>query len=537
MNESDATNQTTAPAAVPTAPTAEASAVHAHAPADGAAPDHAASANAQTAASAEAEPAAPAETEPVAPAEAEPAASDPVEEAGLAAVEINPAAEPPADEEAPAPVASAAPEAAEDPGATPVEINPAAEPVLVEDVPAATAALEPAGEADGVAEVEINPAAEPPAAEPAAEDAAAAETPVVAEAPAAAEIAGVGDGSVAAESAATEAAPPEAVAAAEAAAPTEDAAATDVAPSGEPAPASPAPAAQPAPKQPDPRAEERRQRAQQAWERVVNARESGEVLTGTVTAAVKGGLLVDVGGIRGFLPASQVRVPLGTAIDTLVKTKVPLKVIDVDQTRRRIVVSHRRAAEEERRNKRSDLLRSLAVGQVREGVVVRLADFGAFVDLGGVDGLIPMRELAFERIDKAGDVVTIGEHLQVEVLRIDENGKKISLSRKNALPDPWRDHAGVLRQGSSVQGKVVGKEPRLQVELAPGVVGSVGDRDADPADYEIGEAIEVLVRRVDRATRRITLTTMHGAAAVPPPQSSSTSSGFAPLGVELGRRQ
>jgi len=122
--------------------------------------------------------------------------------------------------------------------------------------------------------------------------------------------------------------------------------------------------------------------------------------------------------------------------------------------------------------------------------------------------------------------------LPVEVLRIDENGKKISLSRKNALPDPWRDHANVLKQGSTVEGKVIGKEPRLQVEIAPGVVGSIREGDADPADYEIGEAIEVMVRRVDRATRRITLTTLHGAAAVPPPSST----GFAPLGVELGRR-
>ena len=286
------------------------------------------------------------------------------------------------------------------------------------------------------------------------------------------------------------------------------------------------------------RNEERRRRAQQAWERVVAARESGEVLTGTVTAAVKGGLLVDVGGIRGFLPASQVRVQQGTALDTLVKTKVPLKVIDVDQNRRRIVVSHRRAADEERRAKRGELLRSLAVGQTREGTVVRLTDFGAFVDLGGVDGLIPMRELAFERIDKAGDVVKVGEKLPVEVLRIDENGKKISLSRKNALPDPWRDHANVLRQGQTVEGKVVAKEPRLQVELAPGVVGTVRESDANPADYEIGEAIEVVVRRADRATRRITLSPAHGAAAVQQPQQQTgTSSGFAPLGVELGRRR
>ncbi|HZW52587.1 MAG TPA: S1 RNA-binding domain-containing protein, partial [Candidatus Elarobacter sp.] len=309
---------------------------------------------------------------------------------------------------------------------------------------------------------------------------------------------------------------------------------------GETSQAAPAAAAPREPRKPSPeeiaRNEERRKRAQHAWERVVGARESGEVLTGTVTTAVKGGLLVDVGGIRGFLPASQVRVPAGTAIDTLVKTKVPLKVIDVDQSRRRIVVSHRRAAEEERRSKRAEVLRSLEVGQMREGTVVRLTDFGAFVDLGGVDGLIPMRELAFERVEKTSDVVSVGEKLQVEVLRIDENGKKISLSRKNALPDPWRDHANVLRQGSTVEGKVVGKEGRLQVEIAPGVVGTVRESDANPADYELGEAIEVVIRRADRATRRITLSTTHGAAAVQQPQQQS-SSGFAPLGIELGRRQ
>ncbi|HEY0383033.1 MAG TPA: S1 RNA-binding domain-containing protein [Candidatus Elarobacter sp.] len=302
----------------------------------------------------------------------------------------------------------------------------------------------------------------------------------------------------------------------------------------EPATAEPAvgetPAAPAAPP-PDPR----RARARQAWERVVAARAGGESLSGYVTAAVNGGLLVDVGGIRGFLPASQARVPLGTAIDTLVKTTVPLKVIDVDAGRRRIVVSHRRAVEEERRTKRTELLRSLAVGQTREGTVVRLTDFGAFVDLGGVDGLIPMRELAFERVEKTSDVVTVGEKLSVEVLRIDENGKKISLSRKNALPDPWRDHADVLRRGVTVQGKVVAKEPRLQVEIAPGIVGAVRESDANPADYELGEAIEVQVRSADRATRRINLTTMHGAAEAAATTAKSTT-GFASLGEELRQR-
>jgi small subunit ribosomal protein S1 len=265
---------------------------------------------------------------------------------------------------------------------------------------------------------------------------------------------------------------------------------------------------------------------------VVTARESGEVLSGVVTAAVKGGLLVDVGGVRGFLPASQVRVPQGGAINALVKTKLPLKVIDVDQARRRIVVSHRRAADDERRAKRSQLIRELQVGQTREVVVVRLADFGAFVDLGGIDGLIPMGELAFERVEKASDVVKVGDRLTVQVIRVEDGGKKIALSRKNALPDPWRDNAELLRQGTLIEGKVVAKEPRLQVELAPGVVGTVRESEADPADYEIGEAIEVSVRSVDRRTRRIVLTTLHGSTAAP----THSSSGFASLGVELGRR-
>lgn len=293
--------------------------------------------------------------------------------------------------------------------------------------------------------------------------------------------------------------------------------------------------AAPQPRQPKQSNDERRARAQQTWERVLAAKESGEVLTGTVTSAVKGGLLVDVDGIRGFLPASQTRVPLGGTIEAMVKSKLPLKVIDVDGDRRRIVVSQRRAMQEERGAKRRELLRELAVGQVREGVVVRLADFGAFVDLGGIDGLVPMRELAFERVEKVGDVLKVGEKLSVEVLRIEEGGKKISLSRKNALPDPWRDHAKVLQRGSTIEGKVVSKERGLSVEIAPGVVGNVREDEINPDDYAIGESVEVSVRNVDRVRRRINLTTLHGAqaTAIASAAPSGSSSGFAPLGAEL----
>jgi small subunit ribosomal protein S1 len=448
------------------------------------------------------------------------------------------------------------PEQPSQPGSDPVAANAASfgEPVAAsEPVRAEAVSEQPAqvewrpeqplqAEAADVPEAQAPEAARPePEAAPVQPEAAApstveppasTEVQATTEAPTSTEAAATPEAPVAPQASATEAPSAEASSAAVAPATTEAPAVAEA--TAADAGAGEAPAASAAPQQPKP-PDERRIRAQQAWERVVAARESGETLNGTVTAAVKGGLLVDVGGIRGFLPASQTRVEAGTPIEAMVKAKLPLKVIDVDTGRRRIVVSHRRALQDERRSKRTELLRSLAIGQVREGVVVRIAEFGAFVDLGGIDGLIPMRELAFERIDKASDVVKIGEKLPVEVIRIEEGGKKIALSRKNALPDPWRDHAAVLKQGGTVEGKVVAKDPRLQVEIAPGVVGSVRENDANPADYEIGEAIEVVVRRVDRATRRITLSTTNAVPDVP--QQQQTSTGFAPLGIELGRRK
>ena len=302
-------------------------------------------------------------------------------------------------------------------------------------------------------------------------------------------------------------------------------------------PAQPEPQTEPAPEvqaekpeaqAPSPEVSEGRRKAQAAWERLVSARASNETIQGAVKSLVKGGLLLDIDGYRGFLPASHVRVAKGTPLESLVNTTVPVKVIDVDEQRKRLVVSHRRAMEEERRSARAQLLQSLKVGEERDATVVRLADFGAFVDLGGIDALIPLGELAFERVEKAADIVHPGEKLKVRVLRIDEGGKKIAVSRKGALADPWRDHSDLLRQGNVVEGTVIAKEPRLTIELAPGVSGTLGDRDADPSEYEIGEKVEVTIRNVDFRNRRIRLSTPHAA-------QSYNSSGFAPLGTELGR--
>ncbi len=274
--------------------------------------------------------------------------------------------------------------------------------------------------------------------------------------------------------------------------------------------------------------DERRKRAEETWRRIAEARTNGAILQGLVKAPVKGGLLVEIEGYRGFLPASQAGATKGAPLEGLVKTTLPLKVIDVDEQRKRVVVSHRRAIQEERRTARTQLLQSLKVGEEREATVVRLADFGAFVDLGGVDALIPASELAFERVGKPSDVVQPGDRLKVRVLRVEEGGKKIAVSRKAALADPWRDHASILKQGHVTEGKVVAKDPRLQVEIAPGVIGTLGDREADPNDYQIGETVEVAVRSVDYRNRRIRLGTPQSAG-------SFTSTGFAPLGIELKR--
>jgi len=277
--------------------------------------------------------------------------------------------------------------------------------------------------------------------------------------------------------------------------------------------------------------DERRARAQATWQRLVSARTSGETIQATVKAPVKGGLLVDIEGYRGFLPASQVGVAKGTPIESLAGTTLPLKVLDVDEERKRLVVSHRRALQEERRAEREELVRSLKLGEEREVTVLRLADFGAFVDLGaGVDALIPVSELAFERVDKPSDVVHVGERLKVRVLRLENGGKKIAVSRKGALSDPWREHADILKQGKVVEGRVVAKEPRLEVEIAPGLTGTISDRDANPQDYEIGEMLDVSIRSVDHRGRRVRLTT-------PPSAASFTSTSFAPLGEELTSQQ
>ncbi|MGA7570118.1 MAG: S1 RNA-binding domain-containing protein [Candidatus Aquilonibacter sp.] len=261
---------------------------------------------------------------------------------------------------------------------------------------------------------------------------------------------------------------------------------------------------------------ERRARALKTWEKVIEAHQNDEVIEATVTQVVKGGVLVDL-GMRGFVPASQIRrQPVGN-LDELVGQKLRLKVIDLDHKRHRVVLSQRLVLEEELQAKKQELLDTLEVGQIREGVVVRLADFGAFVDLGGIDGLIHNSELSYARIKHPSEVVKIGDIVNVEIMKFDAEAKKVSLSLKHALPDPWDEHAEKLIEGNKLSAQIVKVTPNyLLVEIFPGILAMVPKGEFDPAaQFNAGQDVEVTLVTINSATRRITASIQH-VADVPP---------------------
>jgi small subunit ribosomal protein S1 len=292
---------------------------------------------------------------------------------------------------------------------------------------------------------------------------------------------------------------------------------------------------------------ERRARALKTWEKVIAAHDNDEVIEATVTQVVKGGVLVDL-GMRGFVPASQIRrQPVGN-LDELVGKRLRLKVIDLDHKRHRVVLSQRQVLEEELNAKKQELLGTLTVGQIRDGVVVRLAEFGAFVDLGGIDGLIHNSELSYARIKHPSEVVKIGDTVSVEVMKFDPEAKKVSLSLKHALPDPWNEHAGNLFEGNKLVAGVVKVTPNyLLVEIVPGVLAMVPKGEFDPAkQYSPGEEVDVTLLTINQSTRRITGSIQH-VADIPldttefpdyaPEVDAYTGGGLGTVGQELAGHQ
>jgi 4-hydroxy-3-methylbut-2-enyl diphosphate reductase len=252
---------------------------------------------------------------------------------------------------------------------------------------------------------------------------------------------------------------------------------------------------------------------ERVWQRVIDAHEKGEVLSAMVVDRVKGGLVVDL-GLRGFLPASHVRTRNVHALDRFIGQSLKVKIVEVDRARKRVVVSHKNAVEEERSKRRDKTLESLEENKVYRGVVRRITDYGAFVDLGGVDGLLHVTEMSWTRINHPREVVRVGDKIEVMVLRYDREQNRISLGLKQILPDPWEEVPKNYKIGQIVGGAVTRVVPfgafvKLDGMGIEGIIPNAelpGDRGKKASDVlNAGDKVDVKIVNIRPGERRMTL--------------------------------
>ncbi|GAB2574412.1 30S ribosomal protein S1 [Gracilibacillus alcaliphilus] len=252
--------------------------------------------------------------------------------------------------------------------------------------------------------------------------------------------------------------------------------------------------------------------ADKAWEDLQKTFENDEIITATVQDIVKGGLVVDV-GVRGFIPASLVETYYVEDFAEYQDKELTLKIVELDPEQNRIILSHRAVVEAEEDQKKHDVLEHLEEGQEIDGTVQRITDFGVFVDIGGIDGLVHISQLAHTHVDKATDVVSEGDTLRVKVLSVDKEKERISLSHKATQPGPWEGVENKIHVNDVVEGTV----KRLVsfgafVEVLPGVEGLVHisqistEHIGTPGEVlEVDQQVSVKVLEVDEAAKRISL--------------------------------
>jgi small subunit ribosomal protein S1 len=250
------------------------------------------------------------------------------------------------------------------------------------------------------------------------------------------------------------------------------------------------------------------------WEKIKQAHESDQPVQGTLVKKIKGGVVVNLMGVDAFLPGSQIALRRVPNIDELLGQSYEFKIIKLNKRRRNIVVSRRVILENERAHKREHLMKELAVGQVRKGVVKNITDFGAFIDLGGVDGLLHITDMSYGRVSHPTEMVGIGREVEVKILDIDWQRERISLGMKQLQPYPWQKVAERYPVGTRVQGKVVSiTNYGAFVELEPGIEGLVHISEMSwtrnvrhPSKIvSIGETIEAVVLKVDEGEEKISL--------------------------------
>jgi small subunit ribosomal protein S1 len=256
----------------------------------------------------------------------------------------------------------------------------------------------------------------------------------------------------------------------------------------------------------------KRAQYERAWGTIEQKKENDEVVEGTVIEVVKGGLILDI-GLRGFLPASLVEMRRVRDLQPYVGRSLEAKIIELDKNRNNVVLSRRAWLEQTQSEVRTEFLNKLAKGQVRTGVVSSIVNFGAFVDLGGVDGLVHVSELSWKHIDHPSEVVEVGQEVTVEVLDVDLERERVSLSLKATQEDPWRQFARTHQIGQVVPGRVTKLVPfGAFVRVEEGIEGLVhiselAERHVEIPEQvvQVGQEIMVKVIDIDLERRRISL--------------------------------
>lgn len=251
---------------------------------------------------------------------------------------------------------------------------------------------------------------------------------------------------------------------------------------------------------------------ERAWGRIEEFKRAGKVVKGTVIEVVKGGLIVDV-GLRGFLPASLVELRRVRDLQQFVGKELECKIIELDKNRNNVVLSRRAYLEEAHFEQRKDFLANLAVGERRTGTVSSVVNFGAFVDLGGVDGLVHVSELSWRHVDHPGEVVQVGQEIEVEVLSVEPERDRVSLSLKNTQEDPWQAFARAHGTGDSVTGIITKLVPfGAFIKVADGIEGLAHISELSESHIELpeqvvqlGQEVQVRVIDVELERRRISL--------------------------------
>jgi small subunit ribosomal protein S1 len=251
-----------------------------------------------------------------------------------------------------------------------------------------------------------------------------------------------------------------------------------------------------------------------AWEQIVSAHSTGIIVTGVITSKTKGGLIVDVFGLETFLPGSQIDVKPVNDYDAYVGKSMEFKVVKINEIIKNAVVSHKAIIESDIESQRAEIIGKMEIGQVLEGTIKNITDFGAFIDLGGIDGLLYITDISWGRITNPNEVLKMNQKLNVVVLGFDDHKKRISLGLKQLTPHPWEVLPTDIVEGSKIKGKVVNvEEYGAFLEIQPGIEGllhvselSWSNQPINSKEYfKMGEDYEALVVTLDKEQRKMSL--------------------------------